>query len=396
MVSVLRWIGIVLLLAALAGIGYVRFVVAPSVDAELNVVIPHPPYTISDEAKELHATLRVADLHADTLLWARDPMKRHDYGHTDLPRLREGGVALQVFSVVTKTPAGQNYESNTADTDNITILAMAQLWPIDTWGLFGQEAIFERARYQARRLQRIENKSNGRFVIARTKSDLLDALAARETDPGVLVGILETEGAHPLEGDLENIDRLYEEGYRMIGLQHFFDNRVGGSLHGVSGEGLTEFGRAAVQKIVEKGMIIDVAHSSHQVVRDVMAMTDRPLVVSHTGVFSACEAKRNIPDDLMAEITAGGGLIGIGYWEDVTCDDSPEGIARVIIHAANTFGVEHIALGSDYDGSVTTTFDTSQLAVISSALLDQGMSEEHIRLVMGENAIRFFSEHLPD
>lgn len=360
------------------------------IDHDMNVVTAHPPYVISPEGAALHANLRVSDLHSDMLLWMRDPSVRNDRGHTDLPRLREGGVALQIFSSVTKTPSSVNYETNTAESDNITALAIAQRWPLDTW-----TSIFARAKYHARRLQRLEHSDN-EFSIARTRGDLANALDARSANPNVLVGVLATEGGHPFEGELDNIDRLFDEGYRLIGLQHFFDNELGGSLHGVSGAGLTPFGREAVARIIELGMLIDVAHSSHAVVREVLSMTDRPLIVSHTGVHGHCEIVRNIPDELMLQIADAGGLVGIGYWAAVTCDDSPEGVARAIIAAVDLLGVEHVALGSDYDGTVTTTFDTSELAVITDRLLSLGMTEADIQLVMGENAIRYFLENLPE
>lgn len=380
------------LLLAVVVAAYVVFWHLPvTADRDMNVVKRDAPIEVSDTVTSFHDDLRVADLHSDMLLWMRDPTKRHDRGHTDLPRLREGRVAVQVFASVTKTPAGQNYEKNTAESDQITLLAIAQRWPRRTWN-----SLFERARYHAERLTDLEAESDGRFVVARTKRDLEKALVERQQDKSVLVGILATEGAHPLEGDIANLEELYDAGYRMVGLQHFFDNELGGSLHGTSGAGLTPFGREVVRKLVEMDIMIDVAHSSHQVVRDVLEMTDEPLVVSHTGIYSACNATRNIPDELMAEIAARGGLIGIGFWADVTCDDAPIGIANVIKYAADTFGVEHIALGSDYDGTVTTTFDASELSVLTEALLEKDMSEQEVRQVMGENAIRFFAAHLPD
>jgi membrane dipeptidase len=335
------------------------------IDHDMNVVTAHPPYVISPEGAALHANLRVSDLHSDMLLWMRDPSVRNDRGHTHLPRLREGGVALQIFSSVTKTPSSMNYETNTAESDNITALAIAQRWPLDTW-----TSIFARAKYHARRLQRLEHSDN-EFSIARTRGDLANALDARSANPNVLVGVLATEGGHPFEGELDNIDRLFDEG-------------------------LTPFGREAVACIIELGMLIDVAHSSHAVVREVLSMTDRPLIVSHTGVHGHCEIVRNIPDELMLQIADAGGLVGIGYWAAVTCDDSPEGVARAIIAAVDLLGVEHVALGSDYDGTVTTTFDTSELAVITDRLLSLGMTEADIQLVMGENAIRYFLENLPE
>ena len=382
--------GVLASVAALVVIG-VFWVLPVHLDRTMNVVTPHDSYQISEEGAALHAELRVADLHSDMLLWMRNPENRNGRGHTDFPRLREGGVALQVFSSVTKTPSSMNYESNTADSDNITPLAIVQHWPLDTW-----TSIFARARFHARRLQRLEAGSDGEFVIARTRDDLETALLHREQNPNLMIGILATEGGHPFEGELGNIDRLYDEGYRLIGLQHFFDNELGGSLHGVSNAGLTDFGRAAVARIIENGMIIDLAHSSQAVVRDVLQLTGRPLIVSHTGVHGHCETKRNIPDVLMGQIAANNSLIGIGFWADVTCDDSPEGVAMAIQAAVERFGVEHVALGSDYDGTITTTFDASELSVITDQLLALGMSESDIRQVMGENTIRFFLENLPE
>jgi len=374
---------------AVAAAGFF-WVVPARVDAAMNVVRPHDPYVISPQARDLHASLRVADLHSDMLLWMRNPEDWNDRGHTDLPRLRAGGVAFQVFSAVTKSPSGQNYDSNSADSDRITALAVAQRWPVDSWS-----SLYARARYQARRLTRLEARSDGRLVIARDREQMQQALNAREQDAELLVTVLATEGAHPLEGDLANIDGLFDEGYRLIGLHHFFDNALGGSLHGLSNAGLTEFGRAAVERMLERGMIIDLAHSSYAVVEDVLAMTDRPVVVSHTGIYSHCEVRRNIPDRLMQQIAAEGGLIGVGFWGDVTCDDTPRGVAQTIVAAVELVGVEHVALGSDFDGTVTTTFDGSQFEVLTQELLALGMSEADIRLVMGENAIRFFLENLP-
>ena len=146
--------------------------------------------------------------------------------------------------------------------------------------------------------------------------------------------------------------------------------------------------------MAERGLILDVAHSSRQVVRDVLAMTDIPVVLSHTGLHSHCGVKRNLPDDLMREIAATGGVIGIGYWADVTCDDSPAGVAGAIRAAIAAVGEDHVSLGSDFDGSVPTAFDASELAALTQALLDQGVSAAQIRKVMGENMIRVLRARL--
>ena len=383
----LKFIIVLIVLMPVAAAIYVFGIVVPQQDAKMNPVLPHNTYPVSETAKALHADLFITDLHTDSLLWRRNPEKRWDRGHVDLPRLREGGVNIQVFSAVTKSPRGLNFDGNDADApDDIKLLAYAQLWPQRTW-----DSIYERAAFQAQRLQKIEKREKNKLIIARTKSDL-------KQPEGTLIALLLTEGAHPLEGKLENIGRLYDEGYRAMGLQHFFDNELGGSMHGRSQAGLTEFGRQAVLEMERRNIIIDVAHSSKQTVRDVLDTVKAPLFISHGGTISGCPktANRNLPDDILKEIAARGGILGVGYFGGAICDISPKGIAKEIIHAVNLLGEDAVALGSDYDGTVTTSLDTSELAAITHELLAQGMNEPQIRKVMGENAKHFFAENLPD
>lgn len=373
-----------LLLAAAAGVFF--FVLPKYVDAGMNKVAPHEPYAVSGQAAALHESLRVADLHNDALLWDRDFLTRHQRGHSDAPRLAAGRFRLQVLSSVTKTPRNLNYAENDAGSDNITPLVIAQRWPVKTWG-----SLAERALHHAALAESAAKRSNGGLAVIRTKSDLTAAL-----DSGAIAIVLATEGAHPLEGKLGNVDRLYNAGFRMLGLQHFFDNELGGSLHGISNAGLTDFGRAAVIAAEEKGMIIDVAHSSEAVVRDVLSIARHPLVVSHTGMRGHCENDRNFSDDLMREIARRGGLVGIGFWDGAVCEASLPAIAGAIAYAIETLGVDHVALGSDYDGATTVPFDASEIAALTDALVGAGVSDADIRAVMGENALRFFAEHLPD
>lgn len=221
-------------------------------------------------------------------------------------------------------------------------------------------------------------------------------LSARANGEPLVGGLLLTEGSHPLEGDIANVQKLYDAGYRIMGLQHFFDNQLGGSLHGQSGEGLTEFGRAAVAEMERLGIIIDVAHSSPAVVRDVLAMATRPIMVSHTGLKGNCDTPRNLEDDLMKEIADKGGLIGVGFWDAAACDYSPAGVVKSIRYAIDLLGDHRVALGSDYDGGTTVQFDASEMAVLTDEMLKAGFSEEEIMRVMGENAIRFLTYYLPD
>jgi len=383
MKKILKAVGVIFILGLIVGLLILSKIIWPKVDSDMNPVTAHQAYSVSVKAQTLHDNLWVADLHTDSLLWRRNPAKRNAHGHADLPRLREGGVEFQIFSAVTKSPRGQNFNGNDSDApDQITLLAQAQLWPPQTWG-----SLYERAAYQAGRLQKLERQ--GEVHIVRTKADM--AKSDR------ILGLLLTEGSHPLEGDLKNIKRLYDEGYRAMGLQHFFDNELGGSLHGRSKAGLTPFGRKAVTEMQRQDIIIDVAHSSTQVVRDVLKITDKPIFISHGGTIAHCPRtrNRNLPDDVLKQIAARKGLIGIGYFSGVICDISPDGIAAAVVDAVKLLGPDAVALGSDYDGTVTVSLDTSELAAITDALLRKGMDKATIRKVMGENARRFFTENLP-
>lgn len=381
-------------LLGMAVIGPAGFLIFGPAIAEkgMNTVVAHDDYSVSTQARTFHQSLTIGDWHADSLLWNRDLLKRADYGHVDFARLAEGNVAIQVFTTVTQSPAGLNYDENAATArDQITLLGVLQIWPVRTWN-----SRIERALYQASRMQGYEQEAPGRVRILRTKSDLAEVLAARANGKPLTGALLGAEGGHALDKDQANLGRLYEAGFRLMGLQHFFDNALGGSLHGQTSEGLTEFGLSVIAEMAERHMIIDLAHSSPAVVRDVLGALKVPVVLSHTGIHGHCAVKRNIPDELMQQIAARGGLIGIGYWADVTCDASPDGIAKTIRAAIDLVGADHVALGSDFDGVIETSFDTSELAALTDALLRAGISRPDIAKVMGANTVAFLSRMLPD
>ncbi len=376
----LSLIGITLIVSLIFGPAFL--------EKHFNKTLPYTPPTISADAKKLHASLTVMDWHADTLLWNRDFLEKSDYGQVDMPRLREGNISIQMLTTVTKSPSGQNINSNAADThDNITSLALLQAWPPRTWN-----SLLERALYQAEKLETYVKSANGGLNWVKNKPEFENYLAGDRKALAVLLG---SEGAHPLEGDIINVDRMYNAGFRMIGLTHFFDNELGGSLHGESNAGLTPFGKDVVKRLDTLNVIIDLAHASEQMAYDVLALSTRPPVVSHTGLKGACNTKRNFPDTLMQAIAQKGGLIAIGMWETAVCDPTPEGIARSIIYGINLVGADHISLGSDWDGSVEA-ISANLIPHITAELLKAGVSEQDIRKVMGENSIRFLQQWLPD
>ncbi|MGB3721839.1 MAG: dipeptidase, partial [Pacificimonas sp.] len=347
-------------------------------------------WRVSEEAQTLHDDLIVADLHADTLLWKRDPNKRTTRGHVDLERLRDGNVALQVFGSVTKTPRGQNYDANSAETDNITPLVIAQMQPPRTWG-----SLLQRSLYHAEELADAAARDPDGFQLIRTRADL-DALLARRAKGDPVVGaMLGVEGLHNIEGSIDNLDRLHDAGFRMAGLTHFFDNRLAGSMHGEEKGGLTPLGRQAVRRMETTGMLVDVAHLSRAALAELIDMAEKPLISSHGGVQAVCDVNRNLTDGEIRGIAATGGVIGIGFWDGAVCSPTPAATARAMRHVRDLVGIEHVALGSDFDGAVTTGFDAGGMAAMTQALIDQDFTEAEIRAAMGGNVVRLFQQTLP-
>ena len=375
------FLAIAAFLLLLAGPGFV--------EGRLNRV--HSTVTwIADRAGELHRKIFIADLHADTLLWNRDLLKKNDRGHVDVPRLLKGNVALQVFSVVTKAPWGINMTRNADTSDLVLPLGILQRWPRRTW-----ETLEERALYQARRFANAAATSSGQLSWIRSAGDLRDYLDRRRQGTAMTAGLLAIEGAQALDGEVANLPALFDAGFRMMSLTHFTDNAFAGSATGVRREGLTERGRALVKAMEARGMIIDLAHTSPRTIDDVLAMATRPVVVSHTGVSATCGSNRNLTDDQVRHIATAGGLIGIAYFQAAVCGTDARAIAHALRHAATVAGMDHVALGSDFDGATAMPFDAADLVAVTDALLAEGFQDREIAQIMGGNVERFLLANLP-
>jgi len=365
--------------------------IPPIIEKGRNQVINEAPYKISNRAQQLYDSLSfIADLHCDALLWDRDLEDRSEYGHVDLPRMRESNVALQAFTIVTKSPKGQNVKENSADAfDNITPLTIVQGQPINTWF-----SLFERASYQCNKLHEIA-ESDANFRVIKYVADLEKMINDRKNLKNLTGGFLGIEGAHCLEGDLQNIDELYDLGVRMIGPTHFFDNKLGGSAHGLSKGGLTEFGISAIRRMNELGIIVDLSHISANMIDDIFKLSDKPVIVSHTGVKGILNSSRNLSDKHIRRIAERKGLIGIGFFPTAIGNDGIKGIVNSIKYVKDLVGVEYVALGSDYDGSVTVPFDITGFPLLVDEMLQQGFTPSEIKLIMGENVKRFWLNNLP-
>ena len=344
---------------------------------------------VSVEAREIHRNLLIGDMHADSLLYNNGLLDRSWQGHVDVPRLIEGNVAIQVFTCVSRFPLGANVNSTGTGADLITAGAVLQGWPRQTWG-----SLYQRALFQAEKFNHAQQTSDGRLLSITSRHDLERFLNTHKQQSCV-GGILGLEGGHCLEGKLENLDALYAVGYRLLSPTHFFDNELGGSMHGKSKQGLTPFGREVVQRMLSLNMLIDLAHASTSMIDDVLAIVDRSVIISHTGVKGVCDNNRNLSDEYLHKIAATGGLVGIGFWNTATGSNDVAGIVRSIRYAVDRIGIDHVGIGSDYDGSVCVPFDTRRMILLTQRLLEAGFSEEEISRIMGGNFIHFLSVCLP-
>jgi membrane dipeptidase len=360
------------------------------VESHYDRVQHRPPYTASLAARELHRDLFIADLHADSLLWGRNLLTRSNRGHVDVPRLLEANVGLQVFTVVTKVPRGLNLNHNDDSTDMVTALAIAEGWPPSTW-----TSLKSRALYQGTRLKHMADDSEGELVFITTSAELDKFIENRKQKNGMVACVLGLEGAHALGGNVDNVDDFFAAGFRVVGLTHFFDNEMAGSSTGVKKYGLTAKGRELVHRLEAHHMLVDLAHASGATIDDVTAIATRSVIVSHTGVQGTCDNARNLSDERIREVAKTGGVVGIGYWSTAVCGTDATAIAKAIRYTVKVAGVEHIALGSDFDGSTTMPFDATGIVQITDALMKEGFTEREIRMIMGENSLRVLRQSLP-
>lgn len=382
--KILVGIAILLLIALIGFFGFVPKIVDKSKNTVREKTVSLPAHAWYDSLPF------VADLHCDELLWKRNLLKKHDYGHVDLPRLQQANIAFQVFTIVSKTPRNQNYDSNSDKTDNITLLSLAQLRPVRTW--FSLKA---RALNQCRQLHRYADQSEGQFRVIESGKQLQQLISDRKANHKLVGGMLGLEGAHCLEDDLQNLDDFYKAGVRYIGLAHFFDNEWAGSAHGVEKYGLTDAGKKLVRKMDSLHILIDLAHASPKTIADVFAFTTGPLIVSHTGVQGICNNPRNLSDQQLAELSKRDALIGIGLWETAVCGSDAAATAKSVRYAVDHIGIDKVVIGSDFDGAIEAPFDITGFPLLVSALEKEGFNKTEIEKILGGNTREFLIRNLP-
>lgn len=330
-------------------------------------------------AEEIHRRVPVADGHADSLMWNRDLVAAGEEGHVDFPRLREAGVRLQCFTVVTR---GLPFIGG------FPLFMARRGWPVQA-----RPSEWARCTWQLDRLADFCRRSGGQASIAGTRAELEQNLAGERLS--ALVGI---EGAHCLEGHVDRVAALWERGVRFMGLTHLANNELGGSCTPLMGnKPLTPLGHQVLEAMEGLGMALDVAHASPRALDDMFSHPKVRPFSSHTGVKGATAHWRNLSDEALKTIADRGGVVGIIFAPRFVGGRTFDDVARHIEHAIGVMGEDAVGLGSDFDGFIPLPQgmrDVRDLPRLTEALLKRGMPEARVEKVLGKNLTRFFAETL--
>lgn len=332
---------------------------------------------ISQHVQDLHASSVIVDGHCDTLIPIRDGERRlgerrqprPDGGvltsqHIDLPRLQEGGVTAQTFACFVRQPYLPSDATNEA------------LRLIDAF-------------YNAL------DENPQTLLLATTAADVERAKAQ-----GQVAGLISLEGAEALEGDLAVLRTFYRLGVRMLGLTWNWRNQAADGLSEArTGGGLTEFGVALVCEANRLGVILDVAHLAPAGVRDVLALSEAPVVASHANARALCDHPRNLSDAQLEGIAASGGLVGVTFVPSFLAQNPLQAsLDRVLDHVdyiVHKIGVDHVGLGSDFDGfgSVLRGLeDVAHLPALTAGLVARGYSDDQATKILGGNYLRILRQ----
>lgn len=320
-------------------------------------------------ATPLHRDSIVFDGHCDTLLSLLDGKRklgdRSGEGHIDLPRLREGGVTAQVFAIFIEDeylPAGAARQ---------TLRLM--------------DVLFRELAQNADAL-----------LLATTTEDI--ELAKRTHKVAVVIGI---EGAESLEGDLALLRAFHHMGLRVITIAWSRRNQAADGTYEVrTGGGLTRFGLELVQECNRLGILIDISHLAPAGVRDVLEASSRPIIASHSNAHALCSHVRNLTDEQLAAVAAKGGVVGVTYVPEFLTNGgqgaSLDTLLDHVAHIVQVAGIDHVGLGSDFDGFTSAPpaglEDVTHLPALSEALVRRGYAADQVRKVLGGNFMRVFRQ----
>jgi membrane dipeptidase len=368
---------------------------------------------ISPAARELHFQSIVVDTHDDTTQRLLDPKfdfgARHTDGSVDIPRMREGGLSAIFFSI----------------------------WIPGT--VTGPTAV-QRALDQIGAVRETVARHPNDLVLCTTADEIRHAKAANKI--AVLIGV---EGGHMINNSLANLDKFFALGVRYMTLTHTVNTDwADASTDKAAHNGLTDFGKQVVREMNRLGMMVDISHVADKTFYDVLAASKAPVIASHSSCRALCSAPRNMTDDMIKALAAKGGVIQINYhigflsqqfqdaskahpelgkeieaeskkrcgdneaWQlieadKITRDLVAQGklprvdwteIIKHIDHAVKLAGVDHVGLGSDFDGADMPygMEDVSDIPQITNALLAKGYSPADVRKILGGNTLRLMQD----
>jgi membrane dipeptidase len=328
---------------------------------------------------ELHRRVPIADGHADSLMWNRDLNVASEKGHVDFPRLREAGVKIQAFTIVTR---------GLPVIDGFSLFMRKEGWPREA-----RASEWARCVWQLDNLDRYCAASNGLAAVTGQRAGLSENLAT-----GRLSAILGIEGAHAIEGQVDRVAELARRGVRFMSLTHLANNELGGTSTPLMGNRpLTPLGREVLDAMGHHGMAIDVAHASASMMGELLAHPSARPFCSHAGVQGATPIWRNLDDATLKAIANKGGVVGVIFAPQFIGGRKLSDVARHIEHAVNVMGEDGVALGSDYDGMIPLPQgmrDVRDLKRLTEVLVSRQLPVRVVEKVLGHNFRRFWGEVL--
>ncbi|HKV95688.1 MAG TPA: dipeptidase [Candidatus Angelobacter sp.] len=346
------------------------------------------------------------DSHIDTVqrvMMGDDLSKRHDAGHVDIPRLREGEMHAAFFA----------------------------LWvPVF---FRGAEAV-RRTLDLRDAMQSVLDRNADQIELATTASDIERIVKAHK-----IAAFLAIEGGHSIDDDLHVLRTYYRLGVRSMTLTHARNTNWADSASDTpTNNGLTDFGKDVVREMNRLGMIVDLAHVSDKTFYDALAVTTKPVIVSHSSMRAISNVPRNVSDEMLRALARNGGVIGINFGmgfinpkdaeslrsatdteaeaplltgraldeyasenaqqlfgKRATVVATVEDIAEHIDHAVKVVGIDHVGIGSDFDGIAGTANgleDVSKMPSLIAALLNRGYRENELKKILGQNHLRVIRE----
>jgi len=356
----------------------------------------------------LHAQSIGMDSHIDTLQWVlndnRDLTQRAKTGHVDFPRLKEGGVNAPFFA----------------------------LW-VPTY-YKGAEAV-RRTLDLRDAMQRVLDAHPDQIELALNAGDV-----ERIAKAGKIAAVLTVEGGHQIDDDLSVLRVYYRLGIRSMTITHFRNhNWADSSTDKPAHNGLTDFGKQVIREMNRLGMIVDISHVSDKTFYDVLAVTNKPVIASHSSCRAISDVPRNMTDDMLRALAKNGGVVGINFGEGFLNPKDAEMLKKTvnaisyqepaltgqalddysktqffedeskprpsfgtiddavahIDHAVKVAGIDHVGIGSDFDGITSPPKgleDISKMPALRAALRKKGYSEQDVRKISGENTLRVLRE----